>query len=80
MNCVDFTQINGNYALTIGLKPAKDALALESAQGNPYANVLSVVKGHENDPGIKKLASLLTSPQVKKFIEDKYQGSVISAF
>ena len=31
--------INGNYALEVGLKPNKDALALESPAGNPYANV-----------------------------------------
>jgi D-methionine transport system substrate-binding protein len=72
--------INGNYALEGGLIPAKDALALESATNNPYANVLVVKKGHENDEGIQILAKLLTSPEVKKFIEDKYQGSVIPAF
>ncbi|GCE30520.1 lipoprotein [Dictyobacter alpinus] len=72
--------INGNYAITTGLNPDKDALALEKGQGNPYANVLAVIKGHENDPGVTKLAKLLTSPEVKKFIEDKYKGSVIPAF
>lgn len=72
--------INGNYALESGLQPNKDALALESAQNNPYANVLVVKKGHENDPAVKALAKLLTSPEVKKFIEDKYKGTVIPAF
>lgn len=72
--------INGNYALSAGLKPNKDALALEQAQGNPYANVLAVLKGHEKDPAVLKLAQLLTSPQVKQFIEEKYQGTVIPAF
>jgi D-methionine transport system substrate-binding protein len=72
--------INGNYALEGGLIPSKDALALESATNNPYANVLVVNKGHENDEGILILAKLLTSPEVKKFIEDKYNGSVIPAF
>ena len=32
--------INGNYALEAGLEPARDALGLESAQNNPYANIL----------------------------------------
>ncbi|GCE22597.1 MetQ/NlpA family ABC transporter substrate-binding protein [Dictyobacter kobayashii] len=72
--------INGNYALTVGLTPSRDALALEKGQGNPYANVLAVMKGHENDPGVTKLAKLLNSPEVKKFIQDKYKGSVIPAF
>lgn len=72
--------INGNYALEGGLTPSKDALALESAENNPYANVLVVKKGHENDEGIQILIKLLTSPEVKKFIEEKYNGSVIPAF
>lgn len=72
--------INGNYALEGGLVPSKDALALESGKDNPYANILVVKAGHENDPAIKALISLLQSPEVKKFIEDKYQGSVIPAF
>ncbi|GHO49308.1 MetQ/NlpA family ABC transporter substrate-binding protein [Ktedonospora formicarum] len=72
--------INGNYAMTINLKPNKDALILESATNNPYANVLTVLKGHENDPAVKKLAKLLNTPEVKKFILDKYEGAVIPAF
>ncbi|MEN6523852.1 MAG: MetQ/NlpA family ABC transporter substrate-binding protein [Anaerolineaceae bacterium] len=72
--------INGNYALQGGLTPGKDALALESGQDNPYANVLVVNQGHENDEGIQILIKLITSPEVKKFIEDTYNGSVIPAF
>lgn len=77
---VDAAVINGNYAIESGLKPAKDALVLEKGEGSPYGNILAVKKGDENDPRIKKLAKLLTSPEVKKFIEDKYEGSVLAAF
>ncbi|MGW2694300.1 MetQ/NlpA family ABC transporter substrate-binding protein [Streptomyces sp. NPDC001296] len=77
---VDAAVINGNYAISAGLKPAKDALVLESAKNNPYGNFLAVKKGNETDPRVKKLAKLLTSPEVKKFIEDKYQGSVVPSF
>lgn len=77
---VDLSVINGNYAVQVGLTPSKDALALESAKDNPYANVLSVLRGQESEPNIQKLGKLLTSPQVKQFIEEKYQGSVIPAF
>lgn len=72
--------INGNYALDGGLTPGKDALALESGENNPYANILVVNQGHENDEGIQILIKLLTSPEVKKYIEEKYNGSVIPAF
>ncbi|QKW05551.1 MetQ/NlpA family ABC transporter substrate-binding protein [Streptomyces sp. NA04227] len=75
---VDGAVINGNYAIEADLKPAEDALVLESVKNNPNGNFLAVKKGNENDPRVKKLAKLLTSPEVKKFIEDKYAGSVLS--
>ncbi|MDX6350974.1 MAG: D-methionine transport system substrate-binding protein [Streptomyces sp.] len=77
---VDAAVINGNYAISAGLKPAKDALVLESAKNNPYGNFLAVKKGNEKDPRVLKLKKLLTSAAVKKFIEDKYDGSVIPSF
>ncbi|MFE9684747.1 MetQ/NlpA family ABC transporter substrate-binding protein [Streptomyces sp. NPDC006285] len=77
---VDAAVINGNYAIESDLKPADDALVLESADNNPYGNFLAVKEGNEDDPRVKKLAKLLTSPEVKKFIEDKYAGSVIASF
>ncbi len=80
LNDVDAAVINGNYALEADLKPAKDALVLESAENNPNVNLLVVKEGKENDPRVKKLAKLLTSPEVKKYIEDHYSGSVIPTF
>ncbi|NKQ27670.1 MetQ/NlpA family ABC transporter substrate-binding protein [Streptomyces galbus] len=77
---VDAAVINGNYALEADLSPAKDAIAAESPKDNPYGNFLAVKKGKEDDPRVQKLAKLLTSPEVKKFIEDKYQGAVVPAF
>jgi D-methionine transport system substrate-binding protein len=76
---VDLAVINGNYALEADLTPSQDALALEAGENNPYANVLAVVSGEENDPNIQKLAELLSSDEVRQFIEERYQGSVIPA-
>ncbi|MEF9902675.1 MetQ/NlpA family ABC transporter substrate-binding protein [Streptomyces sp. P9-A2] len=77
---VDAAVVNGNYAIGADLQPAEDALVLESAEGNPNANFLAVKEGNEDDPRVKKLAELLTSDEVKKFIDDKYAGSVVAAF
>ncbi|WP_405696139.1 MetQ/NlpA family ABC transporter substrate-binding protein [Streptomyces sp. NBC_01185] len=77
---VDAAVINGNYAIEAGYEPAKDSLALEKAEGNPYANLLAVKEGNEEDPRVQKLAKLLNSDEVKKFIEDTYKGSIIPAF
>ncbi|MFD5570515.1 MetQ/NlpA family ABC transporter substrate-binding protein [Streptomyces cadmiisoli] len=74
---VDAAVINNNFAQDAGLNPAKDAVLLESAENNPYANLLAVKRGNEDDPRVEKLADLLTSADVRKFIEDKYQGSVL---
>ncbi|CAL9632509.1 hypothetical protein SUDANB105_06120 [Streptomyces sp. enrichment culture] len=69
--------INNNYAQDAGLSPTEDAILLESAKDNPYANILAVKRGNEDDPRVRRLADLLTSPEVAKFIEDEYQGSVL---
>ncbi|MBT3151970.1 ABC transporter substrate-binding protein [Streptomyces sp. CHD11] len=77
---VDAAVVNGNYAIEADLRPAEDALVLEAAENNPNNNLLAVKEGQEDDPRVKKLAELLTSPEVKKFIEDKYAGSVLASF
>lgn len=77
---VDAAVINGNYALEADLSPAKDALVSESPKDNPYGNFLAVKKGNEDDPRVAKLAKLLASAEVRKFIEDKYDGAVIPTF
>ena len=76
---VDIALINTNYALEAGLNPLQDALFTES-KDSPYANVLVVRRGDENRPEIQKLAKALQSPEVKKFIEEKYNGAIIPSF
>ena len=69
--------INGNYALEAGLEPTRDALALERADGSPYANVLVTTEGLAEDPRVLRLATLLTSAEVAAFIRTRYRGSVL---
>lgn len=69
--------INGNYALQAGLVPSRDALALEQAKDNPYANVLVTTPKLAKDPRILQLASDLESKQTAEFIRQQYKGSVI---
>ncbi|MBE2319029.1 MetQ/NlpA family ABC transporter substrate-binding protein [Solirubrobacter sp. CPCC 204708] len=76
----DLAVINGNYALEADLTPSEDALALEQAQNNPNANLLVTLPEERNDPRVKKLAQLLTSPEVKQFIDQQYKGAVLPAF
>ena len=76
---VDLALINTNYALEAKLVPTKDALILED-KDSPYANVLTINTKDKDNAALQKLAKALNSPEIKKFIEDKYQGSIIPAF
>lgn len=74
---VDYAVINSNYAIASGLNPTEDALALEGS-ASAYLNVLAVKEGNENSDKIKALAAALSSAQVADFIEETYDGAVIS--
>jgi D-methionine transport system substrate-binding protein len=69
--------INGNYALEADLSPAEDALALESGEGNPYANMLVVRTEDAENEALLALDELLHSDDVKSFIEENYSGAVL---
>ena len=71
--------INTNYALPANLNPLKDAIVLES-KDSPYANIIVVKKGNENKDSIKALNEVINSNEIKTFINEKYQGSIIEAF
>ncbi len=75
----DVAIINTNYALEAGLNPEKDAIAIENAE-SPYANVIVVRKGDENADWTKTLIEAYHSPEVKKYIQNKYTGAVIPAW
>ncbi len=76
---VDFAIINGNYAIQGGLK-VSDALAKEestSLAAETYANIIAVREGDENSDAIKALVEVLRSDDIKKYINDTYQGAVV---
>jgi len=75
---VDFAVINNNYALDNGLNPAKDGLAIESAD-SPYSNVLCVKEDNKDADLTKALIAAFTSQQVVDYIAETYaDGSVVS--
>ncbi|MCL7715284.1 MetQ/NlpA family ABC transporter substrate-binding protein [Stenotrophomonas mori] len=76
---VDLALINTNYALDAGLNPTRDALAIES-RDSPYVNFLVARTDNQDDARVQALAKVLTGPEVKAFIEQKYQGAVLPAF
>ena len=72
--------INGNYALEADLSPAEDALALESGEDNPYANMLVVRTEDAENEALVALNDLLHSEDVRGFIEETYSGAIVPAF
>ncbi len=72
--------INTNYALEAGFNPSLDAIIIEDGGNSPYANILVVVEGRENEEAIEKIYKAMTTEKVKKFIEENYGGAVIAAF
>lgn len=79
LNDLDGAIINGNYALEADLVPTEDALILEE-KDSPFANIIAIRKGEENEEKFKILMKHIQSDKVKKFIEDNYEGTLIPAF
>ncbi len=75
---LDFAVINGNYAIPAGI--ADKLLVTEDASGEAaqvFANIIAVRNGEENNEGVKALVEVLKSDEMKQWITDKYQGSVL---
>ena len=77
---VAFVVLNGNYALEAGFSVAHDAVAYETSESEAaqtYVNVLVVKEGNENEEGIQALVNVLKSDEIKKYINDTYDGAVV---
>lgn len=77
---VAFAVLNGNYALEAGLNAQDDAIAIETSDSEAaktYVNVIVVKEGNEDNEGVKALVDVLKSDEIKAFINDTYQGSVV---
>ena len=76
---VDMAIINTTFALEAKLSPSKDALMLESGQSN-YVNLLAARADNKDSPAMQKLVAALRSPESKKFIIERFKGSLVPAF
>ncbi len=74
---VDYAIINSNYALDADLNPVQDSLLIEGSASS-YGNILAVKEGNEKTDKIKALVAALQSQKVVDFINEKYDGSVVS--
>ena len=76
---VDISVINSNYAISAKFNPLKDSLYIENSD-SPYVNLIVGNSKSAKKDSVQKLVKALQSPEVKKFIEEKYKGAVVAAF
>lgn len=72
---VDAAAINTNFALEAKLDPIRDSIFRESAD-SPYTCVIAVRRKDADRPLIRKLIKAYQSPEVAKFIVERFKGSV----
>ena len=79
---VDAAVINGNYAIEGGLH-VSNALAVEANDGlaaQTYGNIVATTPDKADDPALKALVEALQGPEVKAYIEETYDGAVVSLY
>jgi len=67
------------YAAPLGLTPKSDAILTEGIE-NDFAITLVARKDNAESESIQKLAEAMTSPEVRKFLEENYDETAIPAF
>jgi D-methionine transport system substrate-binding protein len=72
----DAVLINSNYAIDAGLNPMEDSIALEDSD-SPYANIIAVRSGDEDNEDIQALVEVLRSQEIQDFILEEWGGAVV---
>ena len=76
---VEVAVINGNYAIEGGLHVSQ-ALAVEANDGlaaQTYGNIIATSPDKKDNAALKTLVEVLQGPEIKAFIEGKYDGAVV---
>jgi len=76
---LDASAINTNFAMSAGLNPKEDAIAMEAAD-SPYANLLVTRTADQDQPWVGKLVRAYHSPVVRRFVDEQFKGSVVAAW
>lgn len=75
---LDAAAINSNFAMEAGLIPGKDSIFVE--QDSPYVNLLVTREEDKDDEAVQQIIDLYHSDEVKQFIEERFEGSVIPSW
>jgi D-methionine transport system substrate-binding protein len=71
--------INTNFAMEAKLNPVKDSIFIEP-KDSPWVNIIVARPDNKDDERIKKFVEAYQSEEVKKFIDETFGGSVVTAF
>ncbi|MCA0986910.1 MetQ/NlpA family ABC transporter substrate-binding protein [Guptibacillus algicola] len=71
--------INTNYAMESGRVPTEDSLVMEP-EDSPWVNVIATKTENKDDERINKLVDYYHSDEVKQFIEEEFNGSVVASW
>ncbi|MBP1931587.1 MetQ/NlpA family ABC transporter substrate-binding protein [Ammoniphilus resinae] len=71
--------INGNYAVEQGLIPTEDAIFTEP-KDSPWVNLIAVRTEEKDREEFKRLVNAYHSDEVKKFIDERFKGSIVASW
>lgn len=71
--------INSNFAIENKLVPTRDAILIEP-KDSPWVNVLAVRTENKDDPVLKKLVKAYHSEEVKQFVMDNFDESILPSW
>ena len=72
---VDAAAINSNFAMDAGLVPGEDSIFIE--QNSTFVNLIAVREENKDDEAVQQFIDIYQSDEVKQFVEETFQGSVV---
>lgn len=79
LNELDAAAINTNFVIDAGLSPAEDSIFIEP-KDSPFVNIIAVRSESKDEEVIQQFIDLYRSEEVKQFIEERFDGSLIPSW
>jgi len=77
---LDAAAVINTFAYQVGLIATRDGIAVEKREHNPYVNIIAVRSKDQDAPWVKALVASFQTEAIRRFIETKYEGTLIPAF
>ncbi|KAF1042618.1 MetQ/NlpA family ABC transporter substrate-binding protein [Xylophilus sp.] len=77
---LDAAAVINTFAYQAGLLATRDGIAIEKKENNPYVNIIAVRERDKDAPWVRPLVESFQNERIRRFIETKYEGTLIPAF